>query len=120
MKRIYTILIILAAMLLVSACTANDEGDAIGMRGEVTSITTGERTVILVEGKVEEDTTHDKASVTIKPETKIVKVGEDGTDTAAKPEDIKLFDNVEVVFDGPVAESYPVQGSAKLIRILSE
>lgn len=121
MKRIFTVLIVFAAMLFVSACAANGSGDAIGIRGEVTNITTEqENTVILVEGKTEDDTMYDKASVTIKPDTKIVKAGADGGETIVKPEDIKLLQSVEVVFNGPVAESYPVQGTAKLIRILSE
>ncbi len=117
MKKICLVFITSALLILAAACGA--QTDSIGIRGEVTSITMGENTVILVEGEVMDDTMYDKASVTIKPDTKILS-SEDGKETQVSPEDIKLFDTVEVVFDGPVAESYPVQGSAKLIRILSK
>ena len=117
MRKIYVALLALA-ILLAAGCSAA-QSDTIGIRGEVTSINiTGDNVVLLVEGEVQEDTMYDKASVTIKPETKIIRQ-KDGKDTAANLEDIKLFDKVEVVFEGPIAESYPVQGKAKLIRIMS-
>jgi thioredoxin-related protein len=119
MKRIFTAFIILAAIVLAAACSANEGNDTIGIRGKVTSITaSGENTVIMVEGQIEKDTAYDKASVTIKADTNVVRQ-EGGKDTAVKPEDIELSDTVEVIFAGPVAESYPVQGTANLVRILS-
>ncbi|MGE5495641.1 MAG: DUF3221 domain-containing protein [Burkholderiales bacterium] len=118
MKKICLAFIAAALLLLAAACGAASD-DAIGIRGEVTNIATGENTVILVEGEVAEDTMYDKASVAIKPDTRIISM-KDGKETEASPEDIKLFDTVEVVFAGPVAESYPVQGTAKLVRILSK
>jgi len=116
-KKIYISIILGLIMLAAVGCSAAQD-DVIGIRGEVTSISTGNAAVVLlVEGEVEEDTVYDKASVRIQPETKVVRQ-EDGKDIAASSGDIKLYDKVEVVFEGAVAESYPVQGTAKLIRIL--
>lgn len=118
MRRIYVVLFLVIVIVLAAGCSTAQQ-DAIGIRGEVTSInTSGDTLSLLVEGEVEKDTSFDKASVRIKPETKVVRKDGD-KDAAANAEDIKLFDKVEVVFDGAVAESYPVQGSAKLIRILN-
>jgi len=72
---------------------------------------------ITVEGIIEQDTTYDKASVTITEDT-IIQKG--SLSTSFKLKDIKLGDTVEVVFKGPVAESYPVQGNADIVRIISE
>jgi hypothetical protein len=117
MKKLCLVFIAAALLLLAAAC--GERSDVIGIRGEVTNITTGKNTVILVEGKVADDTIYDKASVTVNPDTRILSM-KDGKETEASLEDIKLFDTVEVVFTGPVAESYPVQGSAKLVRILNK
>ncbi|MDD5018018.1 MAG: hypothetical protein PHO15_07985 [Eubacteriales bacterium] len=88
---------------------------AIGIRGEVTDISEGEdRVTILVEGEVQEDTMYDKASVTVGQDT--VVAAPDGSPLDMG--DIKLGDMVEVVFEGPVAESYPVQGTAMIVKIL--
>ena len=57
---------------------------------------------------------YDKASVRVGADT--VVVTQDGK-TAAM-EQISKGDAVEVVFGGPVAESYPVQGKALRVMIL--
>lgn len=120
MKKVYILLMLAIIAIFAAACGTDGAGDTVGIRGEVTNIAAGQgNTVILVEGSVDKDTMFDKASVTIKPETSVVRM-ENGSETAAKSEDIKLADTVEVVMDGPVAESYPVQGAAKLVRILSK
>ncbi|WP_096156272.1 DUF3221 domain-containing protein [Bacillus sp. FJAT-45066] len=98
--------------------TANDRDGKIGIRGTVTEISPdGEYGAILVEGKVEEDTDFDKASVRITKDTLIQK---DALSKLHVFSDIQVGDMVEVIFDGPVAESYPVQGTASIIRIITE
>jgi hypothetical protein len=37
-----------------------------------------------------------------------------------KVTDLKVGDTVEVFFKGPVAESYPVQGTAEIVRIITQ
>jgi len=92
---------------------------SIGIRGEIKEIYLSEdgTTIsgILVEGEVEEDTMYDYASVTIDENTLIYK-GEDEVTIEDLEEGLK----VEIVFDGPVAESYPVQGVAERINIIEE
>ena len=36
----------------------------------------------------------------------------------SRPDDIRVGDIVEVVFDGPVAESYPLQGRALRVKVV--
>jgi beta-N-acetylhexosaminidase len=85
----------------------------IDIRGEITdiSINNGVMT-ILVEGNVEEDTTIDKGYMRIDSNTKIYQ-GKDKK--VIKKEELKVGDKVEATYQGPVAESYPVQGTAKFI-----
>jgi beta-N-acetylhexosaminidase len=118
-KLIFTILA--AAMIITAvACAPQETDDTAGIRGEVREINTGKgNIVILVEGEKTEDTEYDKAYVTINADTKVIRA-EGGKETPADLLDINLFDVVEVVFNRPVAESYPVQGKAKLVRILGE
>lgn len=92
--------------------------DKIDVRGSITKITFDKVkgiTNILVEGRVEKDTSVDKASVTLDQKTKIYRNNstEDLSQDALK-EGMK----VEVVFEGPVRESYPVQADAKIVRII--
>jgi beta-N-acetylhexosaminidase len=91
------------------------------VRGEVKNVAAVDAKAfigrMLVEGKKEADTGHDKASVTILRGAKIQKwVGGKAVD--AKFEDIKPGCKVQCVFTGPVAESYPVQARTKEILIL--
>ena len=110
------IFVLLAALAMSGvSCAAADK---IGIRGCVTGLDAGGGSVvILVEGSVEADTSYDIASVTVTPKT-AVSVRKDGKESAAAIGDIKLGSMVEVVFDGAVAESYPVQGRAKKVIII--
>ncbi len=118
MKKICISIILGLVILTIVGCSVTQEEDVIGIRGEVTDIdASGSSITLMVEGKIEKDTMYDKARVAVKPETTVVR-RQDGADAEADPEDIGLFDKVEVIFEGAVAESYPVQGAAKLIRIL--
>jgi len=120
---LFTFLSIISFSLFGCAKTDNitdtdTNNKIVGIRGIVTDITVDNNEGnILVEGSIEEDTTYDKASVTITEDT-IIQKG--SLNTSFQLKDIKLGDKVEVVFKGPVAESYPVQGNADIVRIISE
>ncbi|MBP1745196.1 MAG: hypothetical protein H6Q58_2174 [Firmicutes bacterium] len=112
-----------AAFLLILLCLAapgcgrNDKETAIGIRGFVTQKSGNDTEgTILVEGKVEADTSFDKASVRITKDTLIQK---DAMSRSFGLSDIEVGSRVEVIFKGAVAESYPVQGTADTVRILS-
>ena len=71
----------------------------------------------MVEGKIEADTIFDKASVRINTDTMIQK---DNLNRLFEVTDLRIGDKVEVFFKGPVAESYPVQGTAEIVRIITQ
>ncbi len=111
MKKILIIVLSTVLMLNMMGCmkiSSNTNEEKIGIRGLITKVLTNDNKVtgILVEGKVESDTIHDKATVSIVKSTKI------------SANELKVGMKVEVVFDGPVMESYPVQGKAKTIKVI--
>ncbi len=123
MKPLATASWCLAALLLACAPTAALAQAKVDIRGPITkaSVTNEAKKAtlgsILVEGKREEGTNYDKASITILKTTKIEKlVGKDRV--PAKLEDLKAGVRVEATFSGPVAESYPVQARAATVLIL--
>lgn len=116
MRKILLLCIIL--MFGIIGCSKETANQKVAIRGNIVSISTAEKskiTNIFVEGKVEQDTEHDKASIYIGKKTKIY-VGK--TKKEVGTSSLKKGTKVEVVFDGPVRESYPVQADAKLIRII--
>lgn len=107
------VVIVFSIIIYFPKTTKLDKAD---LRGTIKSITvTGDKTAILyVEGKIESDTSMDKASVRIDGYTTILNVsGEKIT-----VNDLDLGNKVNVVFSGPIAESYPAQGYAKSIVVL--
>jgi beta-N-acetylhexosaminidase len=118
-----------AAVLVVAGVgrvAAEDPGkDKVDVRGTVSRVAAsddeakkaGRLGSILVEGVKDATTAYDKASVKVTDKTKIEKlVGKERK--AAKFEDLKKGSKVQALFTGPVAESYPVQATAKEILIL--
>lgn len=107
----FSVLFFIIGLVVVgSGCNLNQDDDKIGIRGIITTVSVNEKeevTNILVERKVESDTSFDKASVFITKDTKV-----------NSPEKLKKGMKVEVIFTGPVAESYPVQGRAKVITVI--
>ncbi len=93
------------------------------IRGTISSLEivedeNGERLVsMLVEGEVEPDTIVDRARVTVSDETPIVVVGSE-EDRNVTVDELEPGIMVQVLFDGPVRESYPVQASAAVVVIL--
>lgn len=117
MKRILVLGLMLMLAVFLPSCSEEAATDTIGIRGEIKEIYTSEDgtsiTGILVEGEVQEDTMYDSANVSIDDNTEIY-MGEE----KISAEDLETGLMVEVVFEGPVAESYPVQGTAKIITII--
>jgi hypothetical protein len=73
---------------------------------------------IQVESGPEEDTLYDRALVAVTRKTAFFRV-EGGAKTRAAFADLGPGMLVEVWFTGPVAESYPVQATAKTVVILA-
>ncbi|MCX7745834.1 MAG: YobA family protein [Clostridia bacterium] len=121
LKRILFIVLTITLMLNTVSCmkASNSENEEkIGIRGQITKVLMDNNKVIsaiMVEGKVESDTIYDKARVGIDKGTKIY-TGNAGQKLSAS--ELKEGMKVEVVFEGPVAESYPVQGKAKTIKVI--
>jgi beta-N-acetylhexosaminidase len=115
MKRHKLSLIILVVLIVTVFSACNGKAKNPDIRGAVTSITQGEKGItVLVEGKLEQDTSFDKASVFI--DNKVPVSDKDGNKLT--PADIKQGDTVEIIFTGEVRESYPVQADAKSVKIL--
>lgn len=116
-KKVITAMCIFLLLGAVG-CSINDNGKEIVVRGTITKIIRndgGKVTGILVEGKEEQDSEYDKASVFIGDKTKIYKgSNSELQDTSVLVEGIR----VQVTIEGAVRESYPVQVDAKIIRIL--
>lgn len=116
MKRIIRILLTLVTIFLLMGCNKKEE--QVGIKGKITEIHIVEEeiTSVLIEGDIEENAMYDKADVAIKDSTKIYK--DDKDDEEINVEDLEEGQTIEVIFDGPVAESHPVQGTAKTINII--
>ena len=112
------LLTITAIFLLFAVIACSKSGnDRVGVRGEIREIYLDEEekvAAVLVEGQLESDTDYDKARVAIAKDTVILKTN----GQELEPGELKEGMKVEVVFQGPVAESYPVQARAKAIRVL--
>lgn len=120
----FTINVCLGLILAGSVCgPAFAEGVKVDIRGNISSVqkanpnNQGVFGTVLIEGKIEKDTGFDKASVRITRSTKLLE-RKDGREVAIKFEDLKVGQRVEAAFDGPVAESYPVQTNAGRIVVL--
>jgi beta-N-acetylhexosaminidase len=126
-------LLICLAVTVVSLCGRHaladdkDRPEKADIRGKVSRITPANDDVkkrgfvgnVLVEGVKEETTNYDKAAILVTTKTTITKKT-DKEKKACKFEDIKKGAKVQVDFTGPVAESYPVQATAKSIVILED
>jgi len=123
LKRKITIIFLSLILLVFTGCSINNGTAAasdyqVGIRGIIKDINISKDGAnILVEGKIQADTVFDKASVNINTDTMIQK---DNLSRLFEISDLKLGDKVEVVFKGPVAESYPVQGTADIVRIITQ
>lgn len=71
---------------------------------------------ILIEEEPLDSSGSAKASVQFTPSTRILRPGGE----PAAPEDVRKGQRVSAWFDGPVRQSYPVQATAKAVRIDSD
>ena len=87
-----------------------------GVAGEILGITASDREDVLgtieVKGELDNGAMYDYAMATITPDTAIYLDDEIGF------EDLEVGMYVTVFFDGPVAESYPVQGRAAQVNVI--
>ena len=122
MRTIRSLCVGVAALALVAGLASfgagADERD-VDIRGTISSVAPaadgGELLgTILVEGERSRDTAYDKASIRITRKTKIL--GQDGKALAFEQLTPGLA--VEAKFEGPVAESYPVQATAVGLLVL--
>lgn len=118
MRKKYLLLTAVLLLFVVSGCIRINTKEKVGIRGEILKLNLNDKgkvTSIYVEGKIDEDTIHDKASVSINEKTKIYNAE---NKTAISVNDLKEGMKVEIVFEGGVRESYPVQADAKSIKII--
>jgi hypothetical protein len=113
----------LAATLALPACSQAPPSDPPGITGSVTSLVPGDGrpASMMVEGTQPQPqgAVSDRASVSIPPTTQFLDAkGEKATFDAIAG--IAKGTRVRVWFEGAVAESYPVQGSAKVVQILGD
>ncbi len=96
----------------------SDQNEKVGVRGTVKNIVNGKDGItFLVEGKKEDDTQYDKATVTANRNTTILKDG-NNTSMVFNYTEIKQGDIVEVKFKDDVSMSYPVLAVADTIKII--
>lgn len=104
-----------ALVILTAACaTAGPPTGAAHITGTITRVGSGGST-ILVEERPQEPSGGAKAAVTVTSVTRIW--GPSGNTVRLSPADLRVGAVVRVWFDGPVAESYPVQGKAADIAL---
>lgn len=115
-KKTLLIALCVVTTFIIAGCSSST-GEKADIRGTITSVSkmeTGEISRILVEGKLEQDTSFDKASISISNKTKIYDFDGKKVDADVLKEGMQ----VQATFEGEVAESYPVQAKGKIIRIL--
>ncbi|TDB37966.1 MAG: DUF3221 domain-containing protein [Actinobacteria bacterium] len=119
-RRIITVVAVVSAALLVSACflMPSPPDTEPSIRGTITSITLDASGLgsVLVEAAPGEGLAYDKASVAIVDKTRVLLKGTDGWGRFSAS-DLKKGDTVEVWFTGAVAESYPVQATADTLVV---
>lgn len=118
LNKVLMFVLCVSILFIFTGCARNDLTAQVDIKGEIIEITqdqTDNTTVILVEDKIESNTPFDNANVTINKKTKIFR---GNTNELLSVNDLKQGTHVEVIFTGPVAESYPVQATAKIIRVV--
>ncbi|MNI62941.1 hypothetical protein D3C73_1182800 [compost metagenome] len=113
---IVIVILLIIVSLIVKMNNSNNINKKISIIGNITNINIVSDTyaVILVEGELKDNTLHDKASVKIDKNTKI----KDNLGNNLNVTDLKDNDVVEIMFEGPVATSYPVQAYASKILVV--
>ncbi|MFO8060578.1 MAG: DUF3221 domain-containing protein [Bacillota bacterium] len=120
-RRMIPVLLACLLLLLPGGCARVPGGEP-DLRGEITSIgrAVGSSAVqILVEARPGEEDGSDKAHVFVAGD-RVVFRRVNGSHRGAATADLEEGQWVQVWFDGPVAESYPLQGKARAVVILPE
>jgi beta-N-acetylhexosaminidase len=124
MKKLLVLFLTVFLTLTITGCMSHSAKDSvnnnekISIRGEIKKVemdSNGEFKSIYVEGKIEADTQYDKAVIALTPET--VYLTHESMGHSSKHM-IGKGVKVEVTFDGPVAESSPVQATAKSLKAI--
>ena len=116
--HVATILLLVLLAFLVG-CTRVPEGKP-GIEGAITELETiqgGDSVQILVEASQDGDYVSDKAYVLVIVGSAIF-ILEDGSHREVGMDVLEEGMVVQVWFDGPVAESYPVQGTAEAVVVV--
>ena len=115
-------LLLAIALPALGGCSPTLPSDPPGIVGTVTTLVAGDGrpASISVEDTLQPaGAVSDKAAVTIPPSTMFFDAGGRAASLAAIS-GIKRGTRVRVWFSGAIAESYPVQGSAKAVQILGK
>lgn len=117
---LFTLGVIITSQSQVCLAVENRKPD---IRGVITSVSiTDEKRnlgALRVEGKQESDTGFDKAMIRILASTKLEKLVK-GKQVPASISEFKDGCHVEAGFEGPIAESYPVQANAGWVLLLEK
>jgi len=116
-SRALALAIAAALAAALTACGPSLPTDTPGIRGTITTLApTDDGVSLLVEGGTQPaGAVSDKAQVAVDADTDLF--AEDGS-TLSGIDELARGDEVRVWFDGPVAESYPVQGHAGALQLL--
>ena len=121
-RSILILVLILAFAMALGACSAGltlPDADP-SIRGAITSLSPGKDgdVSILVEAAGTPLFDYDKASVNVTVDSRVLRQRADGSIEQVAQSDLAIGQEVDVWFEGPVAESYPVQvyGATVLIR----
>ncbi len=103
----------LATVPGLGGCTSGLPAEDPSIRGEITTLTPAPGGgSLLIEAPGVAEFAYDKASVWITSETTLRRLAADGSIEPIDFGDLAVGQTVDVWFEGPVAESYPVQASA--------
>jgi beta-N-acetylhexosaminidase len=118
-----TVLVLVVGITTAIALGACSTGSDIpvgppSISGRITTVTAAPGGgSLLVEAPGAEAPAYDAASVWVTPETKLFRQGADGATERIAFGDFEPGQRVDVWFEGPVAESYPVQASASTVLL---
>ncbi|MBN2847163.1 MAG: hypothetical protein JXP72_01795 [Coriobacteriia bacterium] len=127
MKRIGLFIVAAAACLALAGCAAgapsapSTEPDIRGVVTDVSSAGDGSASLRVVwteDAAIGAQAGYDAAQVTVNGDTELLARAADGSTAAAEIADITVGTVVEAWFEGPVAESYPVQATAGTLVII--
>ena len=114
------LLVGITTAIALGACSA-DTGIPAGpssISGRITAVTAApDGGSLLIEAPGAEPPAYDAASVRVTPETRLLRRGDDGSTEKIAFSAFERGQRVDVWFEGPVAESYPVQASAGTVLL---